>query len=110
MSNVQSDKYHKIEWRPGLGQPWVSRKYFKESTGDITHDLRCDICGKWYNYSLKDIERINREGRWNKQKNRPYHCNSEHCQEWHRRRCAHLWKVATDIAKIARPTLFMGVK
>ena len=97
-----------LDWRKeGFKRPWVSRKYLNKETGELVHELRCDICGKWYNYMTKDIEEIAKQGRWNVHKNRPHHCNSEHCQEYFRRYVAALWKKAEDIARQAYPAAFV---
>lgn len=74
-----------LDWRKErLKHGWVSRKYRNED-GDVVHDLRCDICGRWYNYSHKDIEKIMQEGRWNVIKKRPHHCGKQHCWDYFER-------------------------
>lgn len=92
--DVLIPKFKKLDWlRDGFSKPWVSRKYRNSDTGEIAHDLRCDICGKWYTYSHKDIERIKAEDRWNSNKNRPFHCGNSMCQDYHQREMLHKWKM-----------------
>lgn len=111
MPTIIGSPYKKLDWqKDGFKKPWVSRKYLKPETGEIVHDLRCDICGKWYNYTTKDIPNIIREGRWNIKTGRPHHCGNSLCVEYYRRYAAHLWKKAEEIARQCYPAAFKGGK
>ena len=91
---VIANKYQKLNWiKDGFRKPWVSRKYRRPGDTNITHDLRCDICGKWYNYSSKDIESIKAQKRWNYKTNRPYHCGKSLCWDYHEREMIHKMKM-----------------
>jgi hypothetical protein len=90
---IIGSKFRKLDWRKEGVRPWVSRKY--ERDGQICHDLRCDICGKWYNYSTKDIPQIIQKNRWNFKLKRPYHCGNSLCQDYHER----TMRYAINIAK-----------
>lgn len=80
---IIANPFKKLHWkRDGFRRPWVSRKYKRDNSGVIYHDLRCDICGKWYTYSTLDIPRIIRQGRWNFSKLRPLHCGNSMCEEY----------------------------
>ena len=79
----------------GLKRGWVSRKYQNEN-GEVVHDLRCDICGAWYNYSHKEIEKIIEQGRWNFLKKRPHHCGNSHCWDYFKRYEAAQFKKALE--------------
>jgi hypothetical protein len=95
MSYIIGNKFRKLDWlKDGFRKPWVSRKY--ERDGQIVHDLRCDICGRWYNYSSRDIDKIKAEGRWNYSKNRPYHCGNSLCQDYHQRTLQHAVRIAKE--------------
>lgn len=78
MAIVLSNKFKKLE-RNG----WLGHKFGR---GDqVVHELRCWICGKWFNYSTKDIDAIVAQNRWDFRKSRPKHCGNSHCEEWNRR-------------------------
>jgi len=114
MSNILTSQfgathYRKLDWlKDGFNKPWVSRKFWKD--GVIVHELRCDICGRWYNYSTKDIPQIVQQGRWNRKLKRPFHCGNSLCQDYHERTQRHLWKMAENIARQAYPHAFMKEK
>jgi len=77
-----------------FGKPWLGHKFHNGE--DTVHELRCWICGDWFNYSKKDAERLKSQGRWDYAKQRAKHCGSEHCQEWNRRYEAHQARVADE--------------
>lgn len=94
MPNIISNKFQKLNWlRDGFKKPWVSRMYRRPGETHMTHDLRCDICGKWYNYSTRDIPLIKAQDRWNSRLNRPFHCNNSLCQDYHQRETLHKIKM-----------------
>jgi hypothetical protein len=90
MAYIIANRFQKLDWRKeGFKKPWVSRMYRRPGDIPMTHDLRCDICGKWYNYSTKDIPQIKMEGRWNSKLNRPHHCGNSMCKDYHERYMIH---------------------
>lgn len=94
MINIIANKYVKLDWRTDNRlKPFVSRKYARPGSDVITHDLRCDICGKWYNYSTKDIPILKAKDWWNSRKNRPFHCGNSMCQDYHEREMIHKMKM-----------------
>lgn len=100
MISLITNKYEKLDWRTdGRLKPFVSRKYARPGSDVITHDLRCDICGKWYNYCTKDIPLIQSQDRWNTRKNRPFHCNNSLCQDYHQREMVHKMKQIDKMLK-----------
>lgn len=105
---INANPYKKLDWKKdGFKKPWVSRKFRREGSDEIVHDLRCDICGRWYNYTTKDIEKIKIEGRWNPHKDRPHHCGNQHCWDYYHLYIESLWKKAEDIARRCYPQLFI---
>lgn len=79
-------KFQKLD--PKLAhKPWLGHKFSDGS--QVVHDFRCWICGKWYNYSDKDIPNLIKNGRWDFSKARAAHCGSSHCEEWYRQHLEH---------------------
>jgi len=87
---ILANKYQKLNWlKDGFKRPWVSRMYRRPGETAMTHDLRCDICGKWYTYSTKDIPQIIMEKRWDFKLRRPHHCGNSMCKDYHQREMIH---------------------
>ena len=90
MPYIIANKFQKLDWRKdGFKKPWVSRMYRRPGDTNMTHDLRCDICGKWYNYPTKDIPQIILQKRWNFKLRRPLHCGNSFCKDYHERCVVH---------------------
>lgn len=76
--------------------------HIHEKDGKRAHDKRCDYCGHWMAYDIKDIaswrENIKMGANdWPEK----VHCGSEHCVEYHRRVLAHEERVKAQMKKIA---------
>ncbi len=74
--------------------------YEFEKNGKRALEKRCDYCGKWMVFDIKDIHKwgdnikIGFNGMPEK-----VHCGSLHCQEYHRRVLAHERKQAEEAAE-----------
>jgi hypothetical protein len=76
------------------GKNWLGHKFTRAD--QTVHELRCWICGKWFNYSTNDIEKIANQCRWDFRKQRPKHCGNSMCEEWNRRHEAYQIKMQTE--------------
>jgi len=100
MPTIIANRYQKLDWRKdGFKKPWVSRMYRRPGEANMVHDLRCDICGKWYNYSTRDIPLLKEKDRWNSRLNRPFHCGNSLCQDYHQREMIHKLKQINRMLK-----------
>lgn len=72
-----------------------------EKDGKRAHDKRCDYCGTWMTYDVKNIAmwfeniKMGLNG-WPEK----VHCGSSHCIEYHRRVQAHEVKVRAEAARV----------
>lgn len=85
-------KVHRQDRR--FGKNWLGHKFTRSD--QTVHELRCWICGIWFNYSTKDYDSLVQKGMWDFQKERPKHCGDDHCMEWNRRYEAHRSKVMQE--------------
>lgn len=100
MPTLITDPYKKLTWhKDGFKRPWVSRKFRRGSGGEIIHELRCDICGRWYNYSSNDIPKIIGQKRWNFLKLRPHHCGNSFCEDYFQRYKEHQEETARNLER-----------
>jgi hypothetical protein len=76
------------------GKPWLGHKFRRSD--QTVHELRCWICGKWFNYSTLDVDVLVAAGRWDFRKRQPKHCGNSHCEEWNRRHEIHLVKTKQE--------------
>ena len=84
MTYVTGDRFKQVDRGDrSAGRPWLGHKFRRSDK--LVHELRCWICGKWFNYELQDIPAMVAQGRWDFSKQRPKHCGNSHCVEWNRR-------------------------
>jgi len=81
-----------------------------EKDGKRAHDKRCDYCGRWMTYDIKNIHEWGSNAKmglndWPEK----VHCGSEHCQEYHYRVIRHEEKVKAQ-AKAAMDRIFLSMK
>lgn len=107
LKSGSAQRFQKIERNDPRFKPFLGHKFEKQ--GQVVHDFRCWICGKWYNYSTLDISRLIKEGRWDFHKKRSKHCGSSHCEEWNRQHEAHKARVEAEHA-ITSLDLFKRLK
>lgn len=81
-----------------------------EKDGKRAHDKRCDYCGKWMCYDVRDIAawgdnvKIGLNG-WPEK----VHCGSDHCIEYHSRTLRHEEKLK-NIVKRETDRMFFKMK
>lgn len=82
-----------------------------EKDGKRAHDKRCDYCGRWMTYDLKNIHEWRENVKiglndWPEK----VHCGSTHCVEYHRRVVANEDKIKAEARAVADARFFKMMK
>jgi hypothetical protein len=66
---------------------------FRKEGKPVCGEMKCPICGKWFSWSLQNIERYILEKRWDEKRGEPSHCGNSLCWDYHIRWLKHVEKM-----------------
>ena len=64
--------------------------------GKACGEMRCFICGRYFNWDITQVEKYILERRWDEDRGEPAHCGKQHCHDYHRRYLIHLHRIEND--------------